>query len=93
MFTSAGTTHHGRMTLLDATGRDLWRLAAACKNHPGANFYPETEAEARPAKRICAACPVRRPCLDMALWNGERYGVWGGLTERERLRLGRRRAA
>ena len=81
------------MTLRDVTGRDTWRQAAACRNGPSADFYPETEAEARPAKRICAACPVRQLCLDTALRNGERYGVWGGLTERERIRLRRRRAA
>ena len=83
----------GAMNLLDATGRDAWRLAAACRSTPGADFYPETEVEAKPAKRICAACPVRRLCLETALRNGERYGIWGGLTERERMRLGRRRAA
>ena len=81
------------MTLLDVLGRDAWRQAAACRNAPGTNFYPDTEAEARPAKRVCAGCPVRRVCLETALRNGERYGVWGGLTERERMRLGRRRAA
>ena len=93
MFKSDGTTHHCCMNLLDATGRDAWRQAAACRDKPGTNFYPETESQARPAKRICSGCPVRLICLDTALRSGERYGVWGGLTERERLRLGRRRRA
>jgi WhiB family redox-sensing transcriptional regulator len=81
------------MALLDAAARDAWNVAARCKNAPGVDFYPETELEARPAKRICAVCPVRQVCLETALRNRERYGVWGGLTERERMRLGRRRRA
>jgi len=41
----------------------------------------------RAAKAVCAACPVRRPCLAHALASQERYGVWGGLSERERAAL------
>jgi WhiB family redox-sensing transcriptional regulator len=45
----------------------------------------------RLAKQICLKCPIRQRCLDYALTNNERYGVWGGLTERERGSLLRRR--
>ena len=66
-----------------------WKDAAACKGEPSSVFYPETEAEAAAAKAICARCPVSDLCLAVALRNGERHGVWGGKTERERARLRR----
>jgi WhiB family redox-sensing transcriptional regulator len=43
------------------------------------------------AKRICSGCEVRAECLEYALAHDERFGIWGGLSERERRRL--RRAA
>jgi WhiB family redox-sensing transcriptional regulator len=57
-------------------------------------FYPETLHEVAVAKAVCAGCKVRQMCLETALRNRERHGVWGGLTERERARLrGRLRRA
>ena len=47
----------------------------------------ERRARERAAKRVCAACPVRRECLDFALRLREPFGIWGGLTESERRRL------
>jgi len=44
-------------------------------------------ARERAAKAVCAACPVREPCLVHALASEERHGVWGGLSERERAAL------
>lgn len=52
-------------------------------------FFPERGTSAREAKAVCLACPVRPECLDWALDNGEMFGIWGGLTERERRRLRR----
>jgi WhiB family transcriptional regulator, redox-sensing transcriptional regulator len=43
------------------------------------------------AKAVCAECPVKAECLELALANDERYGIWGGLTERERREVKRRR--
>lgn len=65
-----------------------WMQRAACVNAWDA-FYPEgrpatARAEAETAKRICASCPVRVDCLTYALDNRERWGIWGGLDERER---------
>jgi WhiB family redox-sensing transcriptional regulator len=54
-------------------------------------FYPVSDEEAEAAKAVCAACPVRQPCLEYALANRERDGVWGGATERERRRMIRQR--
>lgn len=56
------------------------------------SFFPEKGGSAREAKQVCLACPVRVQCLEWALDNAEHFGVWGGLTEKERLRIRRRRA-
>jgi WhiB family redox-sensing transcriptional regulator len=47
-------------------------------------FFPERGETAGPARQVCAACPVREPCLEYALNNRITHGIWGGLTERER---------
>ena len=48
---------------------------------------PARGESAEPARQVCAACPVRQPCLDYAITNRITYGIWGGLTERERRAL------
>ncbi len=70
-----------------------WHRRAACRGLDAAVFYPATddEADAAPAKAICAGCPVREPCLEHALAAREREGIWGGTTERERRRIVRQR--
>jgi len=50
-------------------------------------FFPEKGGSVREAKAVCAGCPVRAQCLEHALAHDERFGVWGGLSERERRRL------
>ena len=72
-----------------------WRELAACRGADLSLFFPERGESAEPARRVCAACPVRQPCLDYAITNGIVHGIWGGLTERERraLRSGWVRAA
>jgi WhiB family redox-sensing transcriptional regulator len=55
-------------------------------------FFPGRGEPAEPARRICASCPVRQPCLDYALSHGIVHGIWGGLTERDRRALRTRRA-
>jgi len=64
-----------------------WRELAACRGSDLGVFFPERGETAGPARRVCAACPVRQPCLDYAITNRIAYGVWGGLTERERRAL------
>jgi WhiB family redox-sensing transcriptional regulator len=70
-----------------------WREFARCRGVDPEVFYPvsDDDADAEQAKSICAACPVREPCLEFALSTREKNGVWGGLTERERRRVLRRR--
>jgi hypothetical protein len=50
-------------------------------------FFPGRGESAGPARRVCSACPVRQQCLDYAITNRIAYGIWGGLTERERRAL------
>jgi WhiB family transcriptional regulator, redox-sensing transcriptional regulator len=68
-----------------------WRQRASCRGVDPDIFYPISEEEADEAKAICAACTVCETCLEYALTNRERDGVWGGATERERRRMIRQR--
>ncbi|MGH3666030.1 MAG: WhiB family transcriptional regulator [Egibacteraceae bacterium] len=66
-----------------------WADQAKCLQAEPDTFFPEKGGSTREAKRICAGCPVRVECLEYALANDERFGIWGGLSERERRRLKR----
>ena len=68
-----------------------WRDKAACRGSDPDIFYPVNEDDADEAIAICMACPVREPCLEYALVARERYGVWGGTTEKDRRRIWRKR--
>lgn len=68
-----------------------WQALANCLGVDPELFFPERGASTREAKAVCKGCVVREACLAYALRRGERHGVWGGTSERERRRL--RRAA
>lgn len=71
-----------------------WRDQAACAQIGDTDlFYPEKGGSTRPAKSVCAACPVRRQCLEAALATPttDDWGTWGGTSERERRELRRSR--
>lgn len=72
--------------------RPAWMARAACRGMAARDdvFFPPRGEATGPAKAICRGCPVRFDCLDYAMINGERHGIWGGLSERERRRLRRR---
>jgi WhiB family redox-sensing transcriptional regulator len=70
-------------------GRPDWRDQALCAETDPDEFFPEKGGSTRQAKAVCACCPVRRPCLEFALENDERSGIYGGMTGRERGRLKR----
>jgi WhiB family transcriptional regulator, redox-sensing transcriptional regulator len=74
-----------------AAGGGDWRDRALCAEVDPELFFPDKGESSRPAKRVCAACEVRAECLQQALDRGERFGVWGGLSERERRVLERER--
>ena len=67
-----------------------WQEDALCAQTDPEAFFPEKGGSTRDAKRICAQCTVRAECLEYALKNDERFGIWGGLSERERRRMRRR---
>ncbi|MFV8381118.1 WhiB family transcriptional regulator [Corynebacterium hindlerae] len=97
-FVADGATSRGVDSGLD-TGSDLtfdalfgaveqeWQDQALCAQTDPEAFFPEKGGSTREAKRICQACGVRDECLEFALEHDERFGIWGGLSERERRRL------
>jgi WhiB family redox-sensing transcriptional regulator len=66
-----------------------WQEQALCAQTDPEAFFPEKGGSTREAKRICVGCEVRAECLEYALANDERFGIWGGLSERERRRIKR----
>ena len=67
-----------------------WQSDALCAQTDPEAFFPEKGGSTRDAKKICTSCEVRAQCLEYALQNDERFGIWGGLSERERRKLRRR---
>lgn len=68
-----------------------WRQRAECRGADPDIFYPASSEEAEEARAICRGCSVMEACLEWALSNRERDGVWGGATESERRRMIRQR--
>lgn len=66
------------------SARPAWMNRSACHDHPEVNFFPTPGQSLRPAKAICAECPVQAECLSYAVGAKTLRGVWGGLGERER---------
>ena len=79
----------GRVDAEPQDADDLWQERALCAQTDPEAFFPEKGGSTREAKRICQGCEVRDECLDYALAHDERFGIWGGLSERERRRLKR----
>lgn len=73
------------MTEIDEDIR--WQESALCRQTDPEIWFPDHGESARAAKMICMGCEVRQTCLDEALANNERAGVWGGASERERRRM------
>ena len=67
-----------------------WMADGLCAQTDPDAFFPDRGESPRLAKSVCAACPVQAECAAYALEHGERFGVWGGLSEHER-RIIRRR--
>lgn len=67
-----------------------WQADALCAQTDPEAFFPEKGGSTREAKRICESCEVTSECLEYALQNDERFGIWGGLSERERRKLRKR---
>ena len=69
----------------------VWMGDGNCRSESPSLFFPSDGVGVEVARRICASCPVKSPCLEYALRNGIDHGVWGGASERERRRIARRR--
>ena len=69
-----------------------WQNYANCLGVDPDLFFPERGASTREAKEVCRGCVVQDECLEFALSNGEKFGIWGGKSERERRRVRRQRA-
>lgn len=67
-----------------------WQERALCAQTDPEAFFPEKGGSTREAKKVCLSCDVRSECLEYALSKDERFGIWGGLSERERRKLKKR---
>jgi WhiB family transcriptional regulator, redox-sensing transcriptional regulator len=80
--------------LREALGLDdglAWQDGANCTGANADLFFPERGASTRAAKAICRECQVRVECLEFAITTGEKFGIWGGMSERERRKVRRDR--
>ncbi len=76
----------------DVGEAESWQMFANCLSTDPDLFFPERGASTKEAKAVCQGCVVREDCLEYALAEGEKFGIWGGLSERERRRIRRQRA-
>ena len=85
------STMRAELFLLEPEGEELgWQDRALCAQTDPEAFFPEKGGSTREAKKVCLTCEVRDECLESALMNDERFGIWGGLSERERRKLKKR---
>lgn len=74
--------------MLDLHNPDrLWMLRGRCLSAFPDAWFPDNGVVAPEIKRVCGGCPVRVDCLEYALVHDERFGIWGGLSERQRKRM------
>ena len=85
----AWTEVAGLYSVEEEEGELSWQTDALCAQTDPEAFFPEKGGSTRDAKRVCEACPVQTECLDYAMSKDEKFGIWGGLSERERRRLRR----
>jgi WhiB family transcriptional regulator, redox-sensing transcriptional regulator len=79
------------MDVVEEEGEQLsWQERALCAQTDPEAFFPEKGGSTREAKKVCVGCEVRAECLEYALAHDERFGIWGGLSERERRKLKKR---
>ena len=71
--------------------RAEWMSHGNCAHESPSKFFPSDGVGVEIARRICATCPQKEPCLEYALSHRIDHGVWGGCSERERRRILRRR--
>jgi WhiB family redox-sensing transcriptional regulator len=79
------------MALLGVREERSWQERANCMGVDPELFFPQRGASTREAKAVCRGCVVREECLEYAITHGEKFGIWGGLSERERRKVRRAR--
>ena len=79
------------LTALHGAAKEYWQEQSLCKEADPEQFFPEKGGATALAKKLCKGCPVKAQCLEFALAHDERFGIWGGLSERERRKLNPRR--
>lgn len=93
------TTYHQAPHPVAGEPRDVlpaapeWMDSAPCASTDPYVFFPGQGESSDPAKRVCAECPLRLPCLKYALEEGIKEGIWGGLTAEDRRKLKRGKVA
>lgn len=80
----------GAQAALDSLVEGDWQAFGKCLGVDPDLFFPERGASTRESKNVCKGCSVRVECLTLALLTGEKFGIWGGLSERERRRVRRK---
>jgi WhiB family redox-sensing transcriptional regulator len=80
------------MSITGAVQPPPFTADALCSQVDPDLFYPEKGSSSKGAKRTCAVCPVRPECLRWALKTQQQWGVWGGLSARERRKLSKKAA-
>ena len=88
-FTLLTLLHEGLEQEDDETALS-WQERALCAQTDPEAFFPEKGGSTREAKKVCIGCEVKAECLEYALAHDERFGIWGGLSERERRKLKKR---
>ena len=78
-----------RMLAVPISDERPWVVFSSCRDADPDLFFPTTREETQQALAICASCPVRPECLEYALEARERFGIWGGVTEKRRKGLQR----
>ena len=75
---------------LESNNSMSWRSDALCAQTDPEAFFPGKGGSTQEAKKVCADCTVRKQCLEWAIDHDERFGIWGGMSERERRRYKKR---
>jgi WhiB family transcriptional regulator, redox-sensing transcriptional regulator len=86
----AGIVHEFDVLDMTDTEELTWQERALCAQTDPEAFFPEKGGSTREAKKVCLTCEVKAECLEYALQHDERFGIWGGLSERERRKLKKR---
>lgn len=79
--------------MIDFPSPPAWTEQARCAQVDPEIFFPAKGGSLRPARAVCERCPVQAECFDYSIANGEKYGIWGGISEFDRRKLRRKGSA